>query len=307
MTVKPSSGIAEKLVCDIVTDRKINLTIEKAYQFLELDTFQGERQVNERHVQALYNAFSSGRFMWEHVNIAICNCEGKTYRLNGQHTCWMRVNAPKDIDAMVREITYSVKDEAALRALYSTFDQNKQRTPGHIMKALLVGTPVAADVWPSIIGILSAGLKFWLYEKAKSGTALTVTVPDIAQIITFKYPDLFKQVGLFMQSQYDTYIPSRRKSVIAAMFATFSASPPKAVEFWRPVCEALGFAGKDDARWQLRRFLDTHRVSSKGTASSGNICNEEDLYRICINAWNKWRKGEAVQSLRPTDKRLKAV
>lgn len=299
--VKPASGIAEKLDYEIASDRRINLTREKAYAFLELATFQGERQVNERHVQALYNAFNAGRFMWEHVLIALCECEGKVYRINGQHTCWMRVNIDKDEEAPVREMVYKVKDEAALRAVYSTFDQNKQRTPGHVMKALLVGTPEVAEIWPSQIGQLAAGLKMHLYE----GRGENISVPDMAEIVSHESNDLFKQVGVFYQAQYDNYINIRRKACIAALFATFAAAPQKAYEFWTPICEQLGFTGKDDLRYKLRRFIDEHKMSR--SFSTGMMVCDEDLYRICINAWNKWRKGEAVTNLRTTDKRVKAV
>lgn len=32
-----------------------------------------------------------------------------------------------------------------------------------------------------------------------------------------------------------------------------------------------------------------------------------ELYRICIVAWNRWRRGEQVQVLKPTKERLKPV
>jgi hypothetical protein len=299
--VKPASGIADKLDYEIASDRRINLTREKAYAFLELETFQGERQVNERHVQALFNAYSAGRFMWEHVLIGLCECEGKVYRINGQHTCWMRVNIEKEIEAPVREMVYKVKDEASLRAVYSTFDQNKQRTPGHIMKALLVGTQVADGIWPSLIGPLTSGLKMHLYERENTA----VSVADMAEIVNFKFSDLFKQVGMFYQSHYDTYYNIRRKACIASLFATFAAAPQKAYEFWTPVCEQLGFTGKQDPRWQLRQFIDSHKMA-RSTSSGVFVC-DEDLYRISINAWNKWRKNEPVTTLRTTDKRVRAI
>jgi hypothetical protein len=309
VAVKQPANIADKLDAEIVSDRRINLTKDRAYKFLELKTFQGERQVNERHVQHLYNAWVSGRFMWEHVIIATCECEGTTYRLNGQHTCWVRVNIENDgVDANVREIVYRVKDQANLRALYSTFDQNKARTQQHIIRALLVGTPTTADIWPSVIGNLASGLRFYLYEKETQD----VSTADVAELISGKYSDLFKQVGLFYQNHYDTYFPIRRKAVISAMFATFDAAPQKSQEFWGPVCDALGFIGKGDARWQLRKFLDSHHQSkaSKGVRlgrTTGGYVSDEDHYRICIQAWNRWRKGEEVAVLKPTDKRVKAI
>ncbi len=300
VVVQPVSGIAYELDYEIASDRRINLTVDKAYAFLELETFQGERNVNERHVQRLYNAFSSGRFMWEHVIIATCKCEGTTYRVNGQHTCWMRVNAPKDIEAPVREMVYTVKDQHGLREIYSTFDQNKSRTSGHIMKALLIGNGASVDLWPSKVGEYAMALRYWLYP----GESNNVSVPDVVELVETKYPELFRQVGLYYQSKYDNYKAIRRKPIMSAMFATFDSAPRTALEFWNPVCDAIGFDSKEDARWQLRRFFDNHSESrnmGKGTVSA------EEIYRVSILAWNRWRKGEKVQSLRPTDKRLKPI
>jgi hypothetical protein len=67
----------------------------------------------------------------------------------------MRANTPddwfirkSDKEPEVREMIYEVDTMEQLRALYSTFDQNKSRTPAHVFRALVVGTsnqPVKRD------------------------------------------------------------------------------------------------------------------------------------------------------------------
>jgi len=300
VTVRPANMLAEALHYKVLSDRKINLTSAKAYEFLEMPTFNGERPVNERHVQVLYNAWASGRFIWDHVMLALCDCDGKRYRINGQHTCWMRVNIEKEIDAQVREVLYKVDEESQMRAIYSTFDQNKTRTQGHIIKALTIGTPATTDLWSSAISKLGSGLKFWLYEKE----AWQIAPSGVAALIEDKFPELFKLVGLYWQSHYDENMFLRRNAVTAALFATFDAAPTKAAEFWNPVNNGLGMTDKEDPRYQLRRWLEDHCQSLKGRQAGKSVVNAEETYRVCILAWNKWRKGEkAVGAFRMTDRR----
>lgn len=312
-TVRPAVDIAEQLKVKIASDKTINFSKEKAFQYLELDTFQGERSVNERHVQFLYNAWVGGRFMWDHVIIACCILGDKKYRVNGQHTCWMRVNLDEDYfikkgeGPRVREVVYQVESEDQLRALYSTFDQNKQRSPSHIFRALLVGTPQTQDLWPSSLNKLGAGLKHWLYEW-KDRWMLTPN--DVAALVSEKYEDLFKIVGLFAQSHDQDAVFMKRAGVIAAMFETFNKAGGKAPEFWDPIATGLNLNEKTDPRYALREYLGTHgnTIGSARSVTSKGTTNAEDTYRICILSWNKWRKGDKQRGgLRTTDKRYKAI
>lgn len=304
VTVEPALDIASKLKYRILSDKRIKLTRARAFEFLELDTFQGERQVNENHVQFLYNQWSSGRFMWEHVLIGVCKLKDKYYRINGQHTCWLRVNIEEGWFAKmgyvpeVREITYEVDKEEDLRGLYGTFDQNKVRSAGHIIRALLVGTPTTTDIWPSLITKLGQSMRLWLYEDKH--TRNQVGASDVAEIVCDDHAEVFKVVGLFLQQHYDACSFARRAACVAAMFATFSANRAKAAEFWGPVFSGLNLATKSDPRFQLRNFMMTTRQSMEGKFRG---ISAEDAYRVCINNWNKWRHGEAVTCVKLLDKR----
>lgn len=303
VSVRAPAGFAKPLECQIVSDTEIKLTQEKAKEILGLSTFQGERIVNDRHVQTLFNAWSSGRFMWEHVTLGLCECEGKTYRVNGQHTCWLRANINSNVDPTVRCVTYKVKNQEALRSLYATFDRNKTRSYGHIFKASLVGLPVARDVWPSVISHLGSGLRFWLYAH-DSSEVRNVTPEDMVGLVENKFPDLFKKVAMFFQSKYDGFKPIRRRAAIAAIFATFDVAPVKALEFWDVVADGIGYKGKSDPRWHLRRYIEAH--TSTKIANKSWVADER-WYRTSISAWNKWRKNETVTHLKPTDSRVKPI
>lgn len=306
--VKPALDIAEGLKAKVISDKVINFTKERAFAYLELDTFQGERPVNENHVQFLYNEWSGGRFMWGHVILCQGDLNGKRYRLNGQHTAWMRVNCDENVfvkkgeEPRVREVVYAVENEDQLRTLYSTFDRNKTRTPGHVFKALLAGTSYAQDVWTSMLPTMLGGMRLWQVEEKDK---LMVTANDMAALVSDRYEQLFRIVGIYWQQHYGDARWIKRSAVIAALFATFEAAGGKAPEFWDPVFNGLNLSDKSDPRYALRKFFETHKQSLK--SSTALFASAEDSYRIAILAWNKWRSGQkTIASLRATDKRQKA-
>jgi len=96
----------------------------------------------------------------------------------------------------------------------------------------------------------------------------------------------------------------RRAAVAGAMLATFQKAVKASDDFWGPVCDGVGLEKKNDPRWQLRNFLLTHNQSNVRT---GDLVTAEDTYRICVNLWNHWRKGEEVSTVRTTDQRFKPL
>ena len=66
VTVKQRvNTFAPALKYKIISDEEINLTKAKAYEFLELKSFSGERAVREQHVQFLFDEYTSSRFLWQ--------------------------------------------------------------------------------------------------------------------------------------------------------------------------------------------------------------------------------------------------
>lgn len=301
--VKDHTLLANELDYEVVSDRQIKFTEARAQEFLELPIFQGERSATDRHVQFLYDQWSTGRFVWEQVQIGLCILGGKTYRINGQHTCWMRWNIGSKLkeEPQVRETTYRVKTEEALRALYCTFDRNKPRSSGHSLKALLVGQRCTDGLWSTTIGNLAIGLRMWRF--GDTDQASRMTAEDMAVLVTEQYPDLFLSTGRLFQELYDSFNAIRRTGVIAALFATMESQPNKAHEFWGPVATGLNLTEKTDARYALRKWLTE---TTRGAAHK-TISTPEETYRVCINAWNKWRKSQPMSVVRATEERVKAI
>jgi len=298
--ITKKTTLAEKLEYKIISDAKLNLTKKQAYEFLELETFEGERPVREQHVQFLFDEFKSGRFLWHNVSIASAKLGEKTYRINGQHTCWMRVNIPdaedpKDATVLHRE--YKVNSGEQLRALYSAFDRGAPRTSGHLGKVLLIGSQVIDGLQPSSLPKLIAGYRLWTDEAGWRTSARSGNVTEITARITKLHPVLFNIVGNFFRMNYDFSMRViQRSAVIAAMFATFDKSVKPSGEFWEPVFKGLGFESVHDPRYVLKKWLDEHGHSYYGVGSKP--VSQEAAFRVCILCWNHWRQGTQIHHLK---------
>lgn len=299
---KTQARYAVPLEYKIVEDRKINLTRDKAFEFLEQKTFEGERAVRDQHVQYLYDEFIAGRFMWHQTSIASAVLNGETFRVNGQHTCWMRVNiseAHEPVKADVRQLIYEVKDIEQLKALYSTFDRGAPRTVGHVSTVMLLGTEAAAGIAPSYIKTLLAGYRLFESEDWRKTKRPTELVESIKQ----KHSAVFNTVGQFLSEVYDHDIFIRRAGVIGAIFATFVKSVKDGTEFWKPVCTGLGLEKLTDPRYRLREFLSMHGQSTVKRARQS--VSAEATYRIGIHCWNNWRDNVPIKSIKTPDTSLK--
>ena len=298
VTVKKTQPrFAAPLQYKLLEDRKVNLTKDRAFEFLELKTFEGERAVRDLHVQYLYDEFVAGRFMWHQANIASAVLNGETFRVNGQHTCWMRVNiseAHEPVKADVRELVYEVKDEEQLKALYSTFDRNAPRTVGHVSTVMLLGTEASTHIPHSYIKSLLAGFRLFESEDWRTTRRPTELVESIKQ----KHAALFNVVGRFFADMYEYHTFVRRAGVVGAMFATFNRGVEKATKFWHPVFTGLDLEKLTDARYKLREFLSTH---GHGIQRGKSAVTAEQGYRVCINCWNNWLDNTLVKAIKIPD------
>jgi hypothetical protein len=294
---------SDPLEYKIESQKTLELTKAKAFEFLDLLSFSGERSVREHHVQFLYDEWQAGRFLWHNVQLAAARLNGQLYRINGQHSSWMRVNIPDKCEpvkeAIVAERIYIVDSEEQLRNLYSAFDRAAPRSVSHISRVMLIGTDAARDIPYSYLNKLVAGFRVFF---AEDWNTANVNPNQLTGLINKSYCELFNVVGRFFQIHYDEAPRLKKAAVVGSMFATFEKNVMASTEFWGPVWSNVGHSSKSDPRWKLRTFIDSHSQSSQSKTNIGT----EDLYRACINTWNRWRAGDSVDVVRTTDKRLKA-
>jgi len=296
-----------RLQCELLRDEPFELSVDAATNILELQTFAGERLVDDRHVQELYDEMILGRFRPEQVRLAVCYVGDDLYRINGQHTCWARINMPPAYKCHIRKLTYRVPNLQELKKLYAVFDPSySARSVGHLTRILLLDTPATENISVQVISNLAVGFKFWRWgstpEFRRQGHN------EVSNEIQ-KYANLFQAVATFYQPFYKASHIGKRSAVIAAMFECFDKKPSIAESFWKPVCDGLNLTDPQDARYILMKWLQgasldaAHYDQKKGK----KVVSTEDMYRVCINVWNRWRKDEKISGgLRTTNKRFQA-
>ncbi|HSS95488.1 MAG TPA: hypothetical protein VLK33_00580 [Terriglobales bacterium] len=301
-----SASFCPALKYKLLSDEEVNFTKAKAFDFLELKTFEGERPVRDRHVQFLFDEWSGGRFLWQNIILASANCKGSQYRINGQHTCWMRVNIPEryePLNCKVRIMVYAVDTPDRLKTLYSVFDRGAPRTAGHLSKVLLMDT-AAADGFPNLlINQMIAGFRIFFSPDLSKRKWMPIN--EWCGLIQNNYTTLFSITGQFLALHKQEAIWIRRAAVIAGLLATFEKNVEKSEEFWTPVFSGIGLDSKTDARYQLRRYMETH--GHDVAATSLTKVSPDAMFGVCINLWNHWRRGTPVTSVRPVDVRPKVL
>jgi len=300
--VKHATSFADPLEYTTVVDHELPFTQSEAIRFLEMKAFKGERPIRERHVQFLYDEFAAGRFLWQNIILASAQLNGDTYRINGQHTSWMRLNIKESIRPTIREMVYKVKDEEQLRALYSAFDRGAPRSVGHVGTVLMLGTSAGEGIKESYLAKCISGFRIY-FSSDWNGKGRTGSVAEMTSMIEKNFSALFNKVGKFFTEHYGDNIWVRRAAILAAMFATFEKNEEKSYEFWNAVCTGFDLDSKDDQRWQLRRFIETH---SHALTKGKDHVSQEVLFCTCINVWNHWRDGDKMNKVNPTAKRVKA-
>lgn len=294
----------------ILSDEMVTFDHDKAIEYIDLPVFPGERLAGDQHVNHLLDLERNNEFLWEIVQLAsaILDDDKVRYKINGQHTAWMRVHLPAGKSATVREIVFRARDKKELGEIYRKFDTNKNRDVGHQGKVDLILSEIAPEVPRGKLTNIRSGFRFWTFESQKE--TARVTVGMLTALIT-EQESLFAKVGVFACNAWKESKIMLRKPVLAAMFETFDTRPTIAPAFWTPVSDGCNIPSKTDGRHRLRDVLDRRysKVIRAGTRGDDVVrtWSDEDIYRVCLVAWNRWRKDEKVHILKPTKTRMKAL
>jgi hypothetical protein len=300
-----------KLKFDVLSDETVTLDSDKSAEYIDLPIFPGEREVTDNHVQTLFDEMKKGTFNPMLVILSTAGFNGVTYKINGQHTCWAVVymaEQKKGFSMKVREIRYKVTTEEQLKLLYASYDRLKARSDTHVSKVFLVGTAATDGIWNSVIASVVGGFRFWHVESENERKR--IAPEQLAATIQKEFTELFRTVAKYVQDHHNDTL-AKKQPIIAAMFATFQKVPTKANDFWQPVMDGLNMNSKTDPRYVLRETM--LKAGIKPTRKTGEgrekrLMSSEEMYRLCISAFNKWRKGEeAHAALRTTKERLKPV
>jgi hypothetical protein len=286
-------------------DRKtVELKEEFANSFLEYAEFSSgdekiDRKLMMNWVEYLARQMESGSFRWEQVNLITCSFEGRVYRMNGQHTCWARINAelPKGTRTPVQWLRYEAQTFDDMRMLYATIDRGKARGMQTVVTSYLSGREEFPDFKKGLLARLAEGLSLWLWENQNVRTLHTGD--ERAYLLLKDHHKAAVAIGQFFQDSTPKSVKHLyRASCIGAMFGTFSKFPHVAKEFWTAVRDGE-MLQKKDPRFTLREYLLTSKVSKTNINAELRVVSSEEAYRACLIAWNAHRQGRQLQMLAP--------
>jgi hypothetical protein len=87
----------------------------------------------------------------------------------------------------------------------------------------------------------------------------------------------------------------RTDSVVAAMLATFHVDQEAAKTFWLSVFSGANLS-ENDSRLLLSRWLLESKAKAK--SKDGTKDSKEDIFLMCLAAWNPYRRGRKLDALR---------
>jgi hypothetical protein len=286
---------------DLISNRVEPFTMELADKFLQMPTFIGERELRDGHVEFLIKEAKRGAFLPEIASLICCECvyDNTLRRLNGQHTCWMRSYMDKSWSPPIRVIKYKVHSEEDFRKLYASIDRGAARSKGHVITSRLFGTKEFDGVTERTIKLVESGYTVYkATSTGKGGHKVNMSADEIADdLMAGSYTLAIKVAKIVGNIIGKEYRFMRRAPVVGAMWATFNKNVGESEAFWDTVKTGVGIDDVDDPRLRLRNFLMRVAVDS-GAGSRQDMMAKvsgEDIYRICINMWNAYRKGEMVK------------
>ena len=283
--------------------KKVDFNHARATLILEdVEEFAGDRPLRQNHVNALVKHMQRGTFHPEWVHVIVCIYAGKKYRMNGQHCAWARLEMDEDWPCAVTWETWEAKTKEDMRQLYCSIDRSAPRTKGNIVNSYLVDTPEFGSYKRKTLQLMPQGFSFWKWEKAADRQLYDGD--EVAYLLKTEHLILAQHVANFL----DTLTAGDHKHLLrsptaAAVFATMSKTPSKALEFWQAVSDGVGFTGRDDSRKRLRDYTMIMAIGAgAGAASIKHKVSQEGMYRACLFAWRAWRAGRTMKIIKFSDR-----
>ena len=249
--------------------------------FRALPGLEGDRDItsfrSRRRVAHLQTKLRKGNFLTPVWCICLCKETGKTYRLNGQASSLVLSEAngyvPPDLQVIVREIEADTYADAV--DAFTNFDTPiSSRPPTEQASPILKSKRSTREVRPSYAIKAIRGIVCW----QSGGRGKRIDDDERNDMLV----DHERFVAWASQ-----FIPCKTISssvgIVAAMFATFSASIKQATDFWQrvihedspdPECPSRTLA--DFLTRRLQDPLENRRWPTLAVMVK------------CLHAWNAW-------------------
>lgn len=272
------------------SSRAVTTTPALAARFRDMDPWAGERPLKLARLDFLRREAEAGRFSTCIWVAAWCLQDGKTYRLNGQHTSHVLADPevpPQTV--IVEEYECQTLDDVA--DLYATFDTREAvRTQREVNAVVAAVTPGLENIPDGVVAILVGGICFHHNPNQgrdrASGRDRAAVLRDNVEFCQFFMglsPD-GKHTGTFRAHLC-------RVGVAAAVYATWLKYGEGCKDFWERVRDGDGSIDPAEAT----RRLNAHLAEVAATRGKGGrkVLETKDTYEKCLRYWNKYRTNQA--------------
>lgn len=270
-----------------------DLTPEFAQAFHTLEPSPTERTLDNarlRHLREKATAKQLITFHW-----AKARYQGRWIRVNGQHSSQMLVelNDAFPLGLRVHVDEYEVSDSQGLALLFRQFDDRKSgRSSADVAGAYQNIVPELREV-PRQVGKLAVdGITWFRFKIEKDPTTprgdnAYPLFHDITQ------HDFIQWMGTVFSMKTPEMKP---KGVVAAMYASFNSHPSEARKFW----ESVARGGEEFEENAPATMLDTwlKAITDNRKQHQGQPLSDAQIYQGCIYAYNGYRKGQTLKSIK---------
>lgn len=274
-----------------ISQNVVKITRKLADEFAGMKSIQ-DRPLNERRITHYLAELAEGRFRSPEWATAKSLESGGRFRVNGQHTSTMfsRMDAVPELSAVVSH--YKCDTDVDVCTLWGTFDSKSvTRSVLDINHAFSSIVPEFADVPSKIINVCVSGINF--HESGGEYGMMNKRAYSVRSRAMIDNQDFVRFVrSLDIADNDNAHI--RKTGVVAAMFGTWLKSKPKCGQFWRAVRNEDGASPNLPDR-VLAKWLRS--VPAYGTGRTRSVAPRE-MYAKCIMAWNAWREGVTLVSLK---------
>jgi hypothetical protein len=293
-SIRPDSTTGDARFLDHFRSYVTNVSAAKARDILETRNWGRQRNLNTRWVEMLRMAMLKRELTF--LTLAYAELpDGRQYLIDGQH----RLAALSQIDGYVlpAQVTvHRVNDEAALGALYLTYDRPKTRTPDVGLRAMGVFEETEAPeqfvkrMGPSAL-IVESGFSRSVRTRGNS-------LVERSQIVQSWLPEIGRYHDLLLGT--DAPRESKRTLLRAAVgsvaLATLRDQPASAEMFWSRLASQEMLAA-DDPRRTLMNWLRATTLTTRGR----NGMSEITYCLYVVGAWNAFFEGRSLKLLKVVD------
>jgi hypothetical protein len=271
-----------------ISSRVEDITPRKAESLIKLNTFEGQRNLNRRHVDRLVEEINSGRFRRGEIAIAT-NGDGLEFLMNGQHQLAASIQAGKTICVTVDN--FRCENEQDIWHLFGTFDVHKSRTQGEILSAAKpLLEPETLRAIPSRF-LMACGSALLQIESGNGkpifGSMKTMRADKLQKIdLLQRNADEIISISRFAVDEYRKLITT---PIVTAMITTRRANPNKFDGFWDRVIIGDQL-DKGTPQYQLRKAITVGITSVKKMSGGWMWSQATYCYAICW--WNAYVTGQ---------------